>query len=152
YVNIFRRNVKIAAEHGWRGRIDRFAKPASESIEPGELSFIERRSYYPAVRRVHANDTHIAALSRNHTGLGERFVVADIGRLSRPQWFAEIRNYGVDATAAGNRDSVPSPFTVVGQLVAGIAEHGCRRVCIGKLRLLHHEHVRRGPVEPPDDF
>ena len=152
HIDVFGRHIEVAAEHDRRVGIDRFVEPSREPVEPHKLGLVERRADYTAVRGVHADEAHATAFGGDHPRLGERFVVADIGRLRGAQRLAKVGDYRVDAAAARDGDAVPSAFAMVHQRVAGLTEHRGRHVCIGQLSLLHQEHVGLGPVEPPCDF
>jgi hypothetical protein len=113
---------------------------------------IEGRVHHAPVRRVQADHAHATAHARQHPGLGQRLVVADVGGGGRAQRLAEVADQVGDADAAGDGDAVPAPFAVVGELVARAAEDVGGRIRVGQLGLLHQQHVGSGPLEPPRDL
>src|SRR5262245_34632336 len=152
YIDVFGRNVEVAAQHEWPIRVNRLSEPAREAIEPNELGLIERRADDPTVRRVDTDNAHAITFSRDHPCFRKRFVVADIGCPRQTQRLAEVCDYAVDAGTACDSDAVPTAFAMVYQAIAGLAEHRGWCVCVSQLCLLHQEHVRLGSVEPPCDF
>lgn len=148
-IDIRRRYVEIAAEHDGCAVRNRLLQPLQELPEPDKFGLIKRRSDHAAVRRVYTHDADAAALRGNHSCFGKRFIIARVGRTGRPQRLSEIGDDAANPDPARDRDTVPSPFAVVRELVSRLTECLNRSVRIGKFCLLHQEDIGLRAVQPP---
>jgi hypothetical protein len=65
---------------------------------------------------------------------------------------AEVGHHFADADAAGDCYAVPLALAVVSQLVPSLTKHRDRRLGIRQFGLLHQQHIRPRPLEPPGDL
>jgi len=149
HIDILGRHVEIAAEsHGLR-RVDAFRQPAGQAIKPGKLGLIENGIHASSVGRIQGNDAHPAGGGRNHSRFSQWLIISDIGSGWSAKWLAEVGDNIGEFVTTRNGYAIPTPFSVMCQLVTGRIKRLKRRVVIGKLGLLHQENVRMRAVKPP---
>src|SRR5262249_51377061 len=136
YINVFGCPVEVTAKYQSFFGIARLRKPVSETIEPCELGLIKQRADDSSIRSIKADDADITAESRHHSRFGKRLVIADVRSLRRSQRLAEIRHDLCDPEPAGDRNAVPTSFSMMRQLVTRFVEDFRRRITVGELGLL----------------
>src|SRR5436190_23975688 len=92
-VDVFRRDIEIAAKDDGSIGFDDWSQPAREPIKPDELGLVEWRINNAAVRRINTDEAHATAFRRDHPCFSEWLVVSDVGRLSGAKRFTKVRDH-----------------------------------------------------------
>ena len=152
HVPVLGGDVEVAAQHQRGGGVGRVVEPTGQPTVPRELGLVEHRADRPSVRRVERDHANSAAGRGDHPCLGQRLVIALFRGLGRPQRQAEVGHHIPDPGAGRDRHAVPLSLAVMLQLVPRLAERRDWRLGVRQLGLLHEQHVRARPLEPPGDL
>ena len=144
-INIFRRDIEIAANHKSairmdlsRGEIDifLFGQAITQSRVPFQFIFVSRRADGLAVRRVNGIDPQISDRCRNHARL-------------RIDHFITKRHANIcQFRFRKDRDAVVRFLAVISSVVTGGLQRQRRKLFVGAFRFLQTNNIGRGIFQP----